>query len=243
MALFVGTSGWAYKEWKPDFYPADLPQKRFLEHYGSILGACEINATFYRRQAPTTFAKWAGATSHDFRFATKAHRALTHARQMKIEGDRKTFLGDFMTDVSLLGDKLGAILFQFPKHRERSDEDLSSFIAALGDEPPFVLEFRNDSWAGPEVEEMVAAAGGTICVSETEGEAPKPLPPGPLAYIRLRGQRYSPEAKQAWAELLAEEAESRDVFAFTKHEGIPTADDSGGIGLARWLTERSPAAS
>lgn len=49
MALYVGTSGWAYKEWKPDFYPADLPQKRFLEHYATRLSAVEINTTGSRR--------------------------------------------------------------------------------------------------------------------------------------------------------------------------------------------------
>ena len=39
--LYVGTSGWSYREWKPDFYPEDIPQKRWLEHYCSELTACE----------------------------------------------------------------------------------------------------------------------------------------------------------------------------------------------------------
>ena len=52
MALFVGTSGWAYREWKGGFYPEDLPMSRFLEHYARELGACEVNATFYRLAKP-----------------------------------------------------------------------------------------------------------------------------------------------------------------------------------------------
>jgi uncharacterized protein YecE (DUF72 family) len=45
VSLHVGTSGWAYKEWRPAFYPEGMPQARFLSHYASVLGACEINAT------------------------------------------------------------------------------------------------------------------------------------------------------------------------------------------------------
>jgi len=57
VALFVGTSGWAYKEWRGAFYPRDLPQTQFLPYYASILSACEINATFYRLQSESTLAR------------------------------------------------------------------------------------------------------------------------------------------------------------------------------------------
>ena len=33
--LFAGTSGFAYPQWKPDFYPPKLPAKQFLQHYAS----------------------------------------------------------------------------------------------------------------------------------------------------------------------------------------------------------------
>src|SRR5438093_12780611 len=78
MTLFVGTSGWAYKEWRDGFYPVDLPERRFLEHYSGVLSACEINATFYRLQTKDTFTRWVEMTREGFRFAVKAHRRLTH---------------------------------------------------------------------------------------------------------------------------------------------------------------------
>ena len=56
MSLHIGTSGWAYPEWKPAFYPAGLPQSRFLAHYSAELTSCEINATFYRLQSESTAA-------------------------------------------------------------------------------------------------------------------------------------------------------------------------------------------
>jgi uncharacterized protein YecE (DUF72 family) len=36
--LFVGTSGWAYPSWKPDFYPDKLAQKKFLGYYATQYG-------------------------------------------------------------------------------------------------------------------------------------------------------------------------------------------------------------
>ena len=41
--LFAGTSGFAYPQWKPAFYPADVPAKKFLEYYARRLNSVEIN--------------------------------------------------------------------------------------------------------------------------------------------------------------------------------------------------------
>lgn len=235
MTLYIGTSGWAYKEWKPGFYPADLPQTKFLEHYGAVLSACEINATFYRRQEETTFDRWRTATPETFRFATKAHRGLTHTRATIYNPDRAEFLQEFLTGVGRLGPKLGVVLFQFPPTRPRDDEQLGGLLRALEGKVPFALEFRHESWDAEEVRERVALGGGTVCIGHTEGPVPDSLPPGPLAYVRLRDQHYEDARRDQWRELLSREAETRDVFAFTKHEGIPAGDPYGGVGLAQWL--------
>jgi uncharacterized protein YecE (DUF72 family) len=235
LVLYIGTSGWAYKEWKPGFYPADVPQSRFLEHYGRALSACEINATFYRRQEESTFDKWAAATPKDFRFATKAHRAVSHGRGGIFIPERAELLNQFLGEVGRLGSRLGAVLFQFPPNRERDDEQLKGLLGILQGRVRFALEFRNESWDVDDVSERVAAAGGTVCVSHTEGAVPDRLPPGPLGYIRLRDQHYEEARRDRLLELLTAEAKERDVFAFTKHEGIAVDDAHGGIGLAQWL--------
>jgi uncharacterized protein YecE (DUF72 family) len=49
--LYAGTSGWAYPTWKPEFYPARTPAKKFLEFYASQLTSVEVNYTF--RTLPT----------------------------------------------------------------------------------------------------------------------------------------------------------------------------------------------
>lgn len=236
VALHVGTSGFAYKEWKPAFYPEGLPQARFLDHYGSVLTACEINATFYRLQSADTIAGWAARVPEGFRFAAKAHRGLTHGRAWPPGSDDDgAFLGRFLGSVAAFGDRLGAVLIQFPPYRRRDDAGLDGLLAALPPGTPFALEFRHDSWDDPAVAEAVAEGGGTICLSDTDGTVPERLPPGPRAYVRLRSENYTPEAREGWRELLTREAETRDVFAFAKHEGVPAGDPFAGVGLAEWL--------
>jgi uncharacterized protein YecE (DUF72 family) len=239
MSLHVGTSGWAYKEWRPEFYPADLAQTRFLEHYGKKLSACEINATFYRLQNEATFVRWAEATPHAFRFAIKAHRRLTHTRSLAPDSEARSSLDTFLKSVSTLGERLGTVLFQFPPYRQRDDDALDAFLDALPAEIPYAFEFRHESWVSPEVEKRISAAGGTVCVSDQTGSVPDALPPGPIGYVRLRAERYDEDSRSRWLELLHDEAVNRHIYAFAKHEGIPVSDPYGGVGLATWLVERA----
>src|SRR5689334_12505946 len=81
--LFAGTSGFAYPQWKPAFYPAKLPSKKFLEYYASRLNAVEINYTFRRLPAASTLEGWVSQTPGQFLFAVKAHMRITHILRLK----------------------------------------------------------------------------------------------------------------------------------------------------------------
>ena len=240
VSLHIGTSGWAYKEWKPAFYPQDVPQDRFLDHYGTVLTACEINATFYRLQSESVVARWANAVPQGFRFAVKAHRRLTHTRQMAWNTEERAFLRTFLESIAPLGERFGAVLLQYPPTRQRDDAGLAAVLDALPEDVAFAIEFRHDSWVDDAVFAAIAARGGTVCISETQGRVLEHLPPGPFAYIRLRADRYSTPARDGWLALLRSEAEDRPVLAFTKHEGIPAGDPFGGIGFAEWLMAQLP---
>lgn len=235
MSLHVGTSGWAYPEWRPAFYPPGLPQAGFLARYSAELTACEVNATFYRLQSEAAVARWADATPPGFRFAAKAHRRLTHARALPPHEGGDVFLERFLESLVPLGDRLGAVLLQFPPTRRRDDGALADLFSCLPAGLSVAMEFRDESWSVPAVAERVAAAGGTLCVSETSGAVLDRLPEGPLAYVRLRGDGYAPEAVDGWRALLEREAGDRPVYVFAKHEGVPPDDPRAGLGLARRL--------
>src|ERR1700688_4444524 len=81
--LFAGTSGFAYPQWKPQFYPAKLPAAKFLEHYAQRLNSVEINYTFRHTPAPKTLENWVAATQPGFVFALKAHMRITHSMRLK----------------------------------------------------------------------------------------------------------------------------------------------------------------
>lgn len=236
MSLHLGTSGWAYPEWKPDFYPAGLPRGRFLAHYASVLGACEINATHYRLQSESAVANWAAAVPDGFRFVAKAHRRLTHARDL---GGAPEFMADFLESLRPLGAKLGAILLQLPPSRTRDDAALAALMSQVPPHLPFAMEFRHESWNDDAITTAVVDAGGTLCVSDTTGTPLDALPPGRIAYVRLRAENYTEEARQRWLDLLVSEAEGRDVFAFAKHEGVPAGNPFAGVSMAEWMVSES----
>jgi uncharacterized protein YecE (DUF72 family) len=239
MPLYVGTSGWAYKEWRGGFYPKGLPQARFLEHYGRALTACEVNATFYALQSQSTLARWAAAVPDRFRFAVKAHRRLSYRKKVALDDSTEAFAKEFLGSLTALDSKLGCLLIQFPEFVLRDDAGLEHLLESLSPNLRFACEFHDPSWDAPEVASRLAERGGTVCLRETEGVAPASLPPGPLAYVRLKAERYSDEAREALLALLLEEACDRDVYAFSRHKDVPAGDPNTGVGLAEWLTEEA----
>jgi len=48
VTVWIGTSGWQYRDWRGRFYPAGLPQGRWLEAYAAGFATVESNNAFYR---------------------------------------------------------------------------------------------------------------------------------------------------------------------------------------------------
>ena len=128
--LYTGTSGFAYPNWKPRFYPADTPEKKFLEHYASRLRSVEINYTFRRLPAPTTLENWVKATPAVFRFACKANQRITHILRLK---DASSAVELFLRSIDPLrtARRLGPILFQLPPNLKCEMALLNDFLALL----------------------------------------------------------------------------------------------------------------
>lgn len=221
--LYVGTSGFAYAEWKPEFYPADLKSKDFLSYYARHFPSVEINATFYRAPNEKTLNAWVEQTPEGFRFTLKASRRITHDGRLR---DVDDVLEYFLRTAKTLGPRLGAILFQCPPSLRYDPAVLDSFLARLpgGEEFRFAMEFRHRSWEADEVRDKLAGNGVAWCVADTdERDAPMVRTADRFAYLRLRKLDYDDRALGEWAgHLRALLDGGADAYVYFKHEDEPT---------------------
>jgi uncharacterized protein YecE (DUF72 family) len=145
----IGIGGWTYPPWRGVFYPPDLPQKRELEFASHQLGAIEINATFYGRQSPKSWEKWAEAVPEGFQFAIKGSRFCVMRTRL---ADGAEGIGNFFAQgFAALGPKLGPILWQFHPRRPFVADDIAGFVDLLPTEIDGIalrhaIEPRHDSF-------------------------------------------------------------------------------------------------
>lgn len=125
----IGIGGWTYPPWRGVFYPDKLPQKQELQYASSHLGAIEINATFYGRQSPKSWAAWEKIAPDGFQFAVKGSRFCVMRSKLAEAGDG--LAGFFAQGFAALGPKLGPILWQFQPRRKFDREDIASFLGLL----------------------------------------------------------------------------------------------------------------
>src|SRR6267378_6275850 len=219
--LYVGTSGWAYPSWKPDFYPAKLPQKKFLQHYATQLNTVEVNFTFRQLVKETTTQKWIEETPPAFRFGVKAHQVITHIKRLKGTVD---FVPRFLSTIEPLAQagKLGPVLFQLPPNLKADAKLLEEFLAILPRGVISAFEFRHTSWFTDEIFDVLKSCNRALCVAETEERVTPDVVTADFCYYRYRKPSYTPEERQAMvSRILEHRSQGRDVFAYFKHEETP----------------------
>ena len=219
--LCVGTSGWAYPSWKPDFYPQKLAQKKFLSYYATRLNAVEVNFTFRQLVKETTVQNWIAETPDHFRFTIKAHQVLTHIKRLK---DAQEFLQRFLTTLEALerAKKLGPLLFQLPPNFKADEQVLADFLLGLPRVVRAAFEFRHDSWLTDATWATLRERNIALCVAETEERNTPDVVTADFAYYRYRKPIYTAEERQAMVHRIREHlAAGRDVFAYFKHEETP----------------------
>src|SRR4051795_13057599 len=125
----IGIGGWTYPPWRGVFYPDKLAQTKELEYASSQLGAIEINATFYGRQSPKSWAAWEKVAPDGFQFAVKGSRYCVMRSKLAEAGEG--LAGFFAQGFAALGPKLGPILWQFTARRKFDREDIAAFLQLL----------------------------------------------------------------------------------------------------------------
>jgi uncharacterized protein YecE (DUF72 family) len=149
MSIFVGVGGWVYPDWRDNFYPKGLPQKRELEYAGTHLTAIEINGTYYGSQKPESFRKWREGTPDGFVFAVKGPRFATNRRVLGEAGE--SIERFFASGVTELKEKLGPVNWQFMATKKFDMGDFEAFLELLpkkvgGLAIRHVVEVRHDSF-------------------------------------------------------------------------------------------------
>jgi uncharacterized protein YecE (DUF72 family) len=229
MNFHVGTSGYAYKEWKGTFYPENLPDKQMLRHYGEQFKTVEINNTFYRMPKTAVVEGWAGEVPADFKFVLKASQRITHMRRLKDVSEPVSYL---VNAAGVLKERLGALLFQLPPNLKKDVPRLREFLALLPSRRRAALEFRHESWFDDEVFAVMRDHQAALCIAEAEDEVEVPfVSTANWGYLRLRMPDYTAAELKTWAKKIRDQ-EWQDAFVFFKHE-----DEGKGPKLAKRFLE------
>lgn len=235
--IYAGTSGWAYPNWKPGFYPAKLPAKKFLEYYGTRLNSVEVNYTFRRFPSEKLLAGWIAATPVGFTFSIKAHQTITHVKRLRDAGE---WTRRFLSSLQLLAEagKLGTVLFQLPPFLKCDLPLLEDFLALLPSGLRSTFEFRHASWFCDEVFALLRQANAALCLAESEKLVTPEVATADFSYFRLRKTEYSASERKALGEKVNRLAgDSKDVFVYFKHEETP----EGALYAEELLAARNPA--
>ncbi len=236
MPVLVGTSGWQYRDWRAVFYPADLPQRRWLEHYAGQFATVENNNAFYRLPGRETFEAWRDRTPDDFVMAVKASRYLTHIRRLR---DPAEPVRRLLAAAAGLDGKLGPLLLQLPPNLtaepERLDACLHEFTSSPAVGPVRVaVEPRHQSWWTDEVRQVLTRHQAALAWTDRLGHPLTPLwRTADWGYLRLHEgaaspwPRYGEQALRSWARRVLETwPHEADVYVYFNNDqgGAAAAD-------------------
>ncbi len=215
MKLFVGTSGYSYKEWKGSFYPKDLPDKQMLRYYGERFQTVEINNTFYRMPTETLLANWAKEVPEHFAFVLKASQRITHQQRLKGCEENVDYL---LKTAAVLGNRLGPLLFQLPPNMKKDLPRLQGFLELVPKGTRAAFEFRNQTWFEEDVFAALREHNAALCIAEAEGDLVVPfVSTADWGYLRLRMPDYADDELKTWGKRVKEQP-WREAFVFFKHE-------------------------
>jgi uncharacterized protein YecE (DUF72 family) len=226
----VGCSGWHYKSWRGVFYPEDLATAKWLEMYSRRFATVELNNSFYRLPAATTFQGWREQVPPDFHFAMKASRFLTHIKRLR---DPEEPLARLLSHARPLGNTLRVVLYQLPPNWVPDPDRLDVFLAALparlneaaSHRLHHVIELRDPRGYEPWVIDRLNWHGVSLCVHDMAGSETPHLRVGPIVYVRFHGYgakyggSYPDAALRPWADWIrGEMSAGRDAYVYFNND-------------------------
>ena len=216
MNLYIGTSGFGYKEWKGKFFPPDIKPAEMLRFYAERFNAVEINNTFYRMPKKELLEGWLKEAPSTFTFGLKAPQKITHIRRLK---DAQQELAYFLEVASVLKQQLGPLLFQLPPNFKKEADRLRSFLELLPSSQRVAFEFRHESWFDEEIFAALKERNAALCIAESEDPPQTPFQPtADWGYFRLRRLDYTDADLKSWHAKIQKQKTWSDTYVFFKHE-------------------------
>jgi len=221
--ILIGIGGWTYEPWRGVFYPKGLSQKKELEFASRALTSIEINGTYYSTFKPASWAKWRDETPDGFVFAVKASRYCTHRRELAGAGES---IERFVTQgLSVLGDRLGPINWQFMATKKFDPIDFEAFLKLLPREVDGValrhaLEVRSPTFRDERFYDLARKYGAAIVFADDEDFPEIDEPTADFTYARLMRTKpsvktgYKPAELDGWAKKARAWAKRGDTFIY-----------------------------
>jgi uncharacterized protein YecE (DUF72 family) len=224
---YIGTAGWGIPRSARSRFPASGSQ---LERYAARLNATEINSSFYRQHAFSTYERWAAAVPPAFRFAVKFPKHISHDRLLTRAREP---LKRFLDETAGLGKKRGPLLLQLPPSFAFDARRVGRFFDLLrsmyaGD---VVCEPRNTTWTSVSVSRLL----GKFEISRVAADPPRATglrDPGGwsrLAYFRWHGSprtyfsSYSADALDGLASSINAQPQDTVTWAIFDNTGSGAA--------------------
>lgn len=189
--LYIGTSGYSYKDWIGTFYPENTDKKEMLKLYAQKFKVSEINSTYYRIPHPASFYYLQQKVPADFKFTVKANQEMTHSRE-----ENPAVFKDFKESIKPLleAGKFACVLAQFPYsfYNTPSNRDYLLRFKERMEDIPLVVEFRNSYWINNEIFRILKNNDiGFCCVDQPQLKGL--IPPiaettSHLGYVRFHGR-------------------------------------------------------
>jgi uncharacterized protein YecE (DUF72 family) len=191
--LLIGTSGYDYPEWKPDFYPEKTARAKFLEYYATQFNSLELNGTYYRMPTAEQMKRMIQRTAGTVQFSIKAPKEFTHiadkSRYRQLISELKTALEPLQKSNVLL-----CVLFQFPQsfHYGKPQRLYLDALLKEAADIPVVVELRHVKWQNDNVIQSLRERKVGWCITDNPQLPDLPkldfTATSDLAYFRLHGR-------------------------------------------------------
>lgn len=223
--IHIGTSGWSYAHWEGVLYPPGLLPRERLQRYVGRYRTTELNASYYRWPADSTFASWRRRLPPDFLLSMKAPRALTHQRRLY---SPERWISRLSAGLTRLGERRGVLLVQLSPRFPYDHARLDYFLGQLPNWMRVAVEFRHPSWNTEPVFQLLERRGAAYCVMSGAGLPCVLRATSPVVYVRMHGPShehlyagsYSDDDLRWWADRLREwDAQGREAFVYFNNDG------------------------